>query len=103
MFGLTCALLMNTSESSEAQFVRRYGMRGAKLFARIWFPLMYVFLIALTAGLWTVGPEFVAGWRRVFLGCLIGALVVVAASLLTRMRLQYMAAIKRLETRGEAA
>ena len=94
---------MKTSDISETQMVRRYGLRGAKLFAWIWFPLMYVFLIAVTAGLWTVGPEFVAGWHRVFFGCFIGALTVVAASMLTRMRLQYLAAIERIERRSKAA
>ena len=75
----------------------------AKIFARIWFPLMYAFLIALTAALWIVGPEFAAGWRRVSLGCFVGGLIVLAASLLTRMRLEYLAAIERLETQGKAA
>ena len=79
--------------------IRRYGLRGAKLFAWIWFPLMYVFLIAVTAGLWTVSPEFVAGWRRVLLGCFIGALIVIAASMLTRMGLEYLAAIERVKRR----
>jgi hypothetical protein len=78
-------------------------VRRAKLFTRVWFPLMYVVLIALNAGLWVAGPEFAEGWRRISLGCIIGALIVVAASLLTRMRLQYLAAIDRVETRGKAA
>ena len=103
LFSLTFALLMKTSDTSETELVRRYGVRGAKLFARIWFPLMYVFLIALSACLWVVGPEFIAGWRRIFFGCLISGLIVVAASLLTRMRLQYLAAIERFETQGKAA
>jgi len=94
---------MKMSDISETQMVRRYGLRGAKLFAWIWFPLMYVFLIAVTAGLCTVGPEFVAGWRRVFFGFFIGALAVVAASMLTRMRLEYLGAIERIERRSKAA
>ena len=94
---------MKTSDIAETQIVRRYGLRGAKIFAWIWFPLMYVFLIAVTAGLWTVGPEFVAGRHRVFLGCFIGALTVAAASMLTRMGLQYLAAIERVERRSKSA
>ncbi len=70
-------------------------MRGAKLFARLWFAFLYVILIALTAALPVVGPEVPVGWRRAFLGCLFGGLVVFATSLLTRMRLEYLAAIER--------
>jgi hypothetical protein len=94
---------MKTLGVSETQLIRSYGVRRAKLFARVWFPLMYVSLIALNAGLWVVVPEFATGWRRISFGCLIGALIVVAASLLTRMRLHYLAAIDRVETRGKAA
>ena len=93
--------MKTTLDISERQLVRRYGVRGAKLFARIWFPLVYVSLIALDAGLWVVGPEFTTGRPRILCGCLIGALTVVAASLLTRMRLQYLAAIALLESPGK--
>jgi hypothetical protein len=93
---------MKTSDISQTPLVRRYGVRGAKLFARIWFSLLYFFLIGLTAILCVVGPEFAAGWRRIFVGCLAGGLVVFAASLLTRMRLEYFAAIERLEIQGKA-
>ena len=34
---------------SETRLIRRYGVRGGKLFARLWFSLLYVFLIALAA------------------------------------------------------
>jgi hypothetical protein len=94
---------MKTVENSETALVRRYGVRGAKLFARVWFPMLYIWLIALNAGLWVVAPEFTTGWRRILSGCIIGALTVVAASLLARMRLQYLAAINRLENRGTTA
>ena len=90
-------MFMKTSDISQTPLVQRYGVRGAKFFARIWFSLLYVFLIALSATSWIVGPEFATGWRRVFTGCLVGALTVIATSLLTRMRLEYLAAIKRLE------
>ena len=94
---------MKTMDISDTPLVRRYGLRGAKLFARLWFPLLYVSLIALTTCLWVVVPEFALGWRRAFSGCLVGGLVVVAASLLTRMRLEYLAAIEVLETQGRPA
>ena len=94
---------MKTSDISQTPLVRRYGVRGAKLFARLWFAFLYVILIALTAALPVVGPEVQLGWRRVFIGCLAGGLVVLATSLLTRMRLQYLAAIERLEAGERAA
>jgi hypothetical protein len=72
-------------------------VRVAKFFARLWFPLLYFALIFLVAALWIVGPELITGWRRVFAGCLSGTLVVSAASLLTKMRLQYLSAIEMLE------
>ncbi|MBA4149911.1 MAG: hypothetical protein H0X66_17505 [Verrucomicrobia bacterium] len=94
---------MKTPDISETPLVRRYGVRGAKLFARLWFPLLYVFLIALTTGFFVVGPEFATGSRRIFVGLLAGGLIVFASSLLTRMRLEFLAAIERLEARGKAA
>jgi hypothetical protein len=102
MSGDNSTLLIKTTDISQTPLVRRYGARGAKLFARIWFSLLYVFLIGLTATLPVVGPELAAGWRRIFVGCLAGGLVVFAASLLTRMRLEYFAAIERLEIQGKA-
>jgi len=103
LIGANLCTLMETPNISQTPLVRRYGTRGAKLFARLWFPLLYAMLIALNATFWIVGPEFRPGWRRTLFGSVVGTLTVVAASLLTRMRLQYMAAIERLETRGKAA
>jgi len=94
---------MKTLDISQTPLVRRYGVRGAKLIARLWFSLLYVFLIALTAALPLVGPEVPLGRLRVFIGCLAGGLVVFATSLLTRMRLQYLAAVERLEAGERAA
>jgi hypothetical protein len=83
--------------------VRRYGVRGAKLFARLWFSALYVALVALTGASWAVAPEAIMGSRRILIGSLVGGLVDLATSLLTRMRLEYLAAIKQLETPGESA
>jgi hypothetical protein len=90
---------MKTSDISQSLIIKKYGVRGAKLFVRIWFAVLYLMLIAVAAGFWIVGPEFAAGWRRIFVGCFVGTLVVFAASLLTRMRLKFLAEIEQLETR----
>jgi hypothetical protein len=94
---------MKAPDISETPLVRRYGVRGAKVFARLWFPLLYVFLIALATGFFVVGPEFATGSRRIFIGSLAEILIVLAASILTRMRLEFLAGIERLEGRGKAA
>lgn len=94
---------MKTSDISQTVLIRRYGIRGGKLFARLWFSLLYVLLIALAASLPLVGPEVAAGWRRIVLGCIAGALIVLAASLLTRMRLEFLASLERLEAGEKAA
>jgi hypothetical protein len=93
---------MKTTDISQTRLVRRFGLRGAKLFGRFWFLLLYVFLIALVAALPVVGPEIAAGLRRIIFGCIAGGLIVVANSLLTRMRLGFLASIERLEP-GERA
>jgi hypothetical protein len=94
---------MKTSDISDTPLVRKYGVRGAKLFALVWFPFMYLLLIAPTAALWAVAPQLATGGKRIFFGCLVSVLVVLAASLLTRMRLGYLAAVEQLESRGKAA
>lgn len=96
---LVAFLIMNTPDISQTPLVRRYGLRGASLFARLWFPLLYLALVGLGATQWFVGQDVVKGWRRVFIGCLSAALVVTAASILTRMRLQYLAGIEMLKHR----
>ena len=95
-------ILVKTSDISNTPLVRKYGVRGAKLFARFWFPLLYVLLIAPTAALCALAPELATGWRRILFGCLVSGLTVLAASVLTRMRLGYLAAIEQLEA-GERA
>ena len=93
---------MKTSDISNTPLVRKHGVRGAKLVAHVWFPFMYLLLIALAAALWAVAPQVATEGKRIFLGCLVSVLTVLAASLLTRMRLGYLAAIEQLETRGKA-
>ena len=73
---------MKTSDISNTPLVRKYGVRGAKLFARFWFPLLYILLIAPTAALWSLAPELATEWKRIFFGCLVSGLTVLAASLL---------------------
>jgi hypothetical protein len=90
---------MKASNIAQAPLVKRCGARRAKLFAKIWFSIMYLMLTAATAGLWIASPEFTGGWPRIFVGCIVGALVVFAASLLTRMRLRFLSEIEQLETR----
>ena len=93
------AFFMKAPDISQTPIVKRFGVRGAKLFSKIWFSIMYLALVAITAGLWIMSPEFAGGWNRIFIGCIVGALVVFAASLLTRMRLKYLAEIEQLEIR----
>jgi hypothetical protein len=88
--------LMKTCDISQTQLVRRYGVRGAKLFARLWFPLLYCALICLAGALCFVGPE-VVGSRRIVMAGISGTLVVFATFLLTRMHCNYLAAIERLQ------
>lgn len=94
---------MKTFDISDAPVVRKYGVRGAKVFARLWFSFMYVLLIAVTAASWVLAPEMATSrGDRIFLGCVFGGLTVVAASVLTRMFLGLLAEIKQLESRGKA-
>ena len=89
---------MKTPDIAQTAIVKRFGVRGAKLYAKIWFSILYLMLVAVAAGFWIVGPEFSAGWRRIVVGCFVGALIVFAASLLTRMRLKFLAEIEQLES-----
>jgi len=94
---------MKAPDISQTPIVKRFGVRGAKLYGKVWFSILYLMLVAVTAGFWLVGPEFAAGWRRILVGCFVGALIVFAASLLTRMRLRFLAEIAELETRQKMA
>jgi uncharacterized BrkB/YihY/UPF0761 family membrane protein len=90
--------LMKTPDIAQKELVRRYGLRGVKLFARLWFAALYGMLIVCGAGLWILAPEATGSWRRVLFGSIVAVLVIVAASVLTRMRLRYFAGIERLES-----
>jgi hypothetical protein len=94
---------MKTTDISQSPIVNRYGVRGARRWAKIWFSVLYLMLVAITAGLWIMSPEFAGGWNRIFVGCIVGALVVFAASLLTRMRLKFLTEIAQLEAQGKTA
>jgi len=94
---------MKTMHIADSLVVRKYGVRGAKIFARLWFAYIYALLIGVNAAAWVLAPELATGWGdRIFMGCLFGGLTVLAASLLSRMRLQFLAEIKELESRGKA-
>jgi hypothetical protein len=93
---------MSTSAISESLVVRKYGVRGAKIFVRIWFPFMYILLAALNAASWLLAPDWeMSRGDRFFWGCVVGALIVVGASVLTRMWLELLVEIKQLEGRGK--
>ena len=94
---------MKAPDTTQSLIFKRYGVRGLKLFAKIWFPILYLILIVLAAGFWIASPEFPDGWRRVLVGCFVGALIVFASSLLTRMRLKFLAEIKQLESQEKTS
>ncbi len=89
---------VKTPDTAQKELIRRYGVRGVKVFAGIWFAVLYGMLTACGAGLWMLAPEATDTWRRVLFGTLVAILVIVAASVLTRMRLRYFAGIERLES-----
>ena len=67
---------------------------------------MYSLLAAFSAGFWVLSPdspEFTGTWRRAFLGSLVTVLVIIAASVLTRMRLEYLGGIEQLERNQKTA
>ena len=94
---------MKTPDLSQTSLVRKYGARGARRFARVWFPAMYAMLTSSTAGLWIFGSEFTGGWQRTLLGFIIATLVVTAASVLTRMRCEFLAGIDQLDAKQKNA
>jgi hypothetical protein len=92
---------MKKSDISESLLVRKCGVRRAEVCGRIWFGFMYVLLTAITAASWVLAPELASSrGDRILLGCLVGGLTVLAASVLTRMHLEYFDKIRELEKRG---
>jgi fumarate reductase subunit C len=87
---------MKPTDFSQTPLVRRYGVRGAKLYARIWFPFLYVLLVAISAGLWANYSDSLSAEFLI----LIVMLTLLAASLLTRMWINYVSAIERIESRS---
>ena len=64
----------------------------------VFFIFLYAMLIGSAAGLWTYSTEFTyAGtWDRLLIGSLISLLIVIAASVMTRMRMEFFAQLSRL-------
>ncbi len=87
---------MKNHDISQTPLVRRFGVRGAKLFARIWFTVLYLVLVGLVTKLWLVSPEASEGPRRLIFGGLVGGFAILATVLLTKMRLEYWSSIQRL-------
>jgi integral membrane sensor domain MASE1 len=94
---------MKTPDISKTPIVKKFGARGARRYAIVLFAALYAMLTASTAGLWIMSPEFPDTMPRAILGSLIAVLVVAAASLLTRMRLEFFAGIETLEAKPNAA
>ncbi len=94
---------MKTPDRSKTTIVRKYGVRGARRFASIWFPIRYASLTGFTAGLWILSPQFTGTWRRALLGSIFALLVIVAATVLTRIRSPYLASIKELGAKQRTA
>jgi hypothetical protein len=90
---------MKTSDLSKTPIVKKFGVRGARWYGRILFTWLYAMLIFSTARLWIYYPDFTftGTWRKVIFGSLIAALLVVAASVLTRMRIKFFTGIEQLE------
>jgi hypothetical protein len=90
---------MKTPDLSKTPIVKNFGARGARWYGRIWFAWLYTMLVSSAAGLWIYYPDstFTGTWRRVVFGSLIAALLVVAASVLTQMRIKFFAGFKHLE------
>jgi hypothetical protein len=91
---------MKTHDISQTPLVLRFGVRGARLFAGIWFPIVYLAIIALVAKLWMVSGEVVEGPRRFIFGGLVAGFAVMATAFLTKMRLEFRSSIEELERQG---
>jgi hypothetical protein len=91
---------MKGSDPSKTFIVRKFGPHGARLYGIILFAWFYAMLIYFTARLWIHAQDFLAmgTWRQTFFWLVIAVLVVIAASLLTHMRIKYFAEIDKLES-----
>jgi hypothetical protein len=85
---------MKTTGTMQTPVMKRFGPRGARVFGWLWFSAMHLMLIAVVVGWWMASAEIPGGWRRVVAGCIVGSLIVLAASLLARMRLKYFGEIE---------
>ncbi len=97
-------MFMNTSDISQTPIVRRFGVRRARIWGKVFFSIMYLMLAAIAVGWSSAGPAlFAAGWRGILAGCFVGSLLIFATSLLTQMRLKFLAeiAVLNLPKEGE--
>jgi hypothetical protein len=88
---------MKLSDLLWTPIVRRFGARGARWYGRVVFAWLYAMLIFFTARLWIHSQDFASAGtvRGVLFGSIVAVLVVVAASMLTKMRIEYFASIER--------
>lgn len=87
---------MKTHDLSSTHLVRRFGPRGARVFGRIWFFFVYAGLIGLCTTFCISVGKFTDNQSRLYMGLLASSLIVIATSLLTKMRLEYWASVERL-------
>jgi uncharacterized BrkB/YihY/UPF0761 family membrane protein len=92
---------MNTSDVSETPIVRWLGPRGARWYGRVLFTVLYATLIFFAARAWIYkqDPGVTENWRRVVLGSIVAALVVIAASVLTQMRIGFFVELDQLDAK----
>lgn len=88
---------MKTHDISNTPLVRRFGIGGAKLFARIWFPAAYLAIIVLVTLLWKAVSDAILGSDSLVFGAIVTTFAVMATAVPTRMRLEYWASIEKLE------
>ena len=77
----------------------KFGIRGLKLFARIWFPIVYGFLLVLAA-LTEWHFLFLPASRSLFISVLIIVLVLIALTILTKMFREFTEGIHLMESAG---
>ena len=86
---------MKVHDISDTLVVRRFGTRGARLFGRLWFSLVYaVFVSAEIAILSFAGWLDTPGLWTISLASLI---IIIGVALVTKMQLEYWHSIHELE------